>query len=74
VFLHGLKSPLSSTALRAQRGRSHGHEGADGQGVSADSHKSAAESGENDTVVAPTAVADAGGDERRRARGLAPGT
>jgi len=39
VFLHGLKSPLSSTALRALRGR-------------APSHKSAAESAETRDVAA----------------------
>lgn len=68
VFLHGLKSPLSSTALRALRGRSHG----DGAGIG-DSHKSAAESGENDPVVAPPAITDRPGDPRR-ARRVAPGT
>jgi len=41
VFLHGLKSPLSSTALRAERGRSH---------------KSAVETSESDEVV-PARVA-----------------
>jgi nicotinate-nucleotide adenylyltransferase len=75
VFVHGLKSPLSSTALRALRGRGD----ADGAGDGCDtagnrsSHKSAAESVENGTVVAPPAVADAAGDSRR-ARRLAPGT
>jgi nicotinate-nucleotide adenylyltransferase len=39
VFLHGLKSPLSSTALRAARGRPAGH-------------KSAVESGETRDVAA----------------------
>ncbi len=46
VFLHGLKSPLSSTALRAARGR-------------APSHKSAVESGETrDVAAAPGAGGD----------------
>ncbi len=46
VFLHGLKSPLSSTALRAARGRPP-------------SHKSAAESGETrDIAAAPAATGD----------------
>jgi len=76
VFVHGLKSPLSSTALRALRGRGH-DEGREGGDAHADgsrpSHKSAAESVENGTVVAPPAVADAAGDPRR-ARRLAPGT
>jgi nicotinate-nucleotide adenylyltransferase len=46
VFVHGLKSPLSSTALRAARGR-------------LPSHKSAVESGETRNVAA---AAGAGGD------------
>ena len=46
VFLHGLKSPLSSTALRAARGRGPGH-------------KSAVESGETRDVAA---AAGASGD------------
>jgi nicotinate-nucleotide adenylyltransferase len=46
VFLHGLKSPLSSTALRAARGRAPGH-------------KSAVESGKTRDVAA---AAGAGGD------------
>jgi nicotinate-nucleotide adenylyltransferase len=46
VFLHGLKSPLSSTALRAARGRAPGH-------------KSAVESGETCDVAA---AAGASGD------------
>jgi nicotinate-nucleotide adenylyltransferase len=46
VFLHGLKSPLSSTALRAARGRAPGH-------------KSAVESGETRDVAA---AAGASGD------------
>ena len=46
VFVHGLKSPLSSTALRAARGR-------------APSHKSAVESGETRNVAA---AAGASGD------------
>jgi nicotinate-nucleotide adenylyltransferase len=45
VFLHGLKSPLSSTALRAVRGNSH---------------KSAVESSESETVVAPPSAPRAG--------------
>ena len=45
VFLHGLKSPLSSTALRAVRGNSH---------------KSAVESDEAATVVAPPSAPHAG--------------
>jgi nicotinate-nucleotide adenylyltransferase len=46
VFLHGLKSPLSSTALRAARGRAPGH-------------KSAVESGETrDVAAAPGASGD----------------
>jgi nicotinate-nucleotide adenylyltransferase len=45
VFLHGLKSPLSSTALRAVRGNSH---------------KSAVESGEAVSVVAPPSAPRAG--------------
>jgi nicotinate-nucleotide adenylyltransferase len=74
VFLHGLKSPLSSTALRALRGRSHADGLRDGSGDGArDSRKSAAESVENRPVVAPSAVADPA-DERRRARRSAPGT
>ncbi|HUI94805.1 MAG TPA: nicotinate-nucleotide adenylyltransferase [Xanthobacteraceae bacterium] len=80
VFVHGLKSPLSSTALRAQRGRGPGDGVGDGAGDGHDdaagargSHKSAAESGENATVVAPSAVADPA-DGLRRARRLAPGT
>ncbi len=48
VFLHGLKSPLSSTALRAARGQ--------GRPVS---HKSAAESGETrEVAAAPEATGD----------------
>src|SRR5690242_5934094 len=42
VFLHGLKSPLSSTALRAERGRGH---------------KSAVETDENNGVVAARVAA-----------------
>ena len=49
VFLHGLKSPLSSTALRAARGRGP-------------SHKSAVESGETRNVAA---AAGASGDVLR---------
>jgi nicotinate-nucleotide adenylyltransferase len=49
VFLHGLKSPLSSTALRAARGRGPGH-------------KSAVESGETRDVAA---AAGAGGEMLR---------
>jgi nicotinate-nucleotide adenylyltransferase len=45
VFLHGLKSPLSSTALRAVRGNSH---------------KSAVESSEAVNVVAPPSAPRAG--------------
>jgi nicotinate-nucleotide adenylyltransferase len=61
VFLHGLKSPLSSTALRAQRGRGQG----DGAGEeSGESHKSAAESDEKG-VVAPTVIANPAGELRR---------
>jgi nicotinate-nucleotide adenylyltransferase len=45
VFLHGLKSPLSSTALRAVRGNSH---------------KSAVESSETEDVVAPSSALRAG--------------
>jgi nicotinate-nucleotide adenylyltransferase len=44
VFLHGLKSPLSSTALRALRGR--------GASLGDQSHKSAVESGETRDVAA----------------------
>jgi nicotinate-nucleotide adenylyltransferase len=47
VFLHGLKSPLSSTALRAVRGNSH---------------KSAAESEETPAVAAPSAVPGEAGE------------
>jgi nicotinate-nucleotide adenylyltransferase len=74
VFLHGLKSPLSSTALRALRGRGHDGEALDEGPVEGDdSHKSAAESGENTLVGSPPNLADAAGEERR-ARRLAPGT
>jgi nicotinate-nucleotide adenylyltransferase len=45
VFLHGLKSPLSSTALRAGRHQSH---------------KTAVETGETADVAAPGRVAPAG--------------
>jgi nicotinate-nucleotide adenylyltransferase len=47
VFLHGLKSPLSSTALRAVRGNSH---------------KSAVESDETATVAAPPSAPHEGGE------------
>jgi len=47
VFLHGLKSPLSSTALRAERGNSH---------------KSAVESDDTVDVAAPTAAPREAGD------------
>ena len=51
LFLHGLKSPLSSTALRAARGRGPGH--------SDQSHKSAVESAENrDVAAAPATSGD----------------
>jgi nicotinate-nucleotide adenylyltransferase len=75
VFVHGLKSPLSSTALRALRGRGQDDAAGDEHGAAAarSSHKSAAESVENGPVVAPPAVAGAAGDPRR-ARRLAPGT
>ena len=69
VFLHGLKSPLSSTALRAKRGRTQG----DGHRDPRESHKTAAESGESDMAVAPRSVADRAGDHRSAGR-RAPGT
>jgi nicotinate-nucleotide adenylyltransferase len=69
VFLHGLKSPLSSTALRAERDRTHG----DGHRGPRDSHKSAVESSESHTAAAPAAVAENTGKRRRAGRG-APGT
>jgi nicotinate-nucleotide adenylyltransferase len=47
VFLHGLKSPLSSTALRAGRGNSH---------------KSAVESDDTPDVTAPPSAPSAGGE------------
>ena len=51
VFLHGLKSPLSSTALRAARGRAPNPGGP--------SHKSAVESAETrDVAAAPQAAGD----------------
>jgi nicotinate-nucleotide adenylyltransferase len=62
VFLHGLKSPLSSTALRAQRGRGQGDGAGEGSG---ESHRSATESGDNGTIVAPTVIANPAGDRRR---------
>ncbi len=65
VFLHGLKSPLSSTALRAQRGHGHGDGQRDGAG---DSHKSAAESGETAGVTVPPAVVDLVGGGRGEPR------
>ncbi len=68
VFLHGLKSPLSSTALRAER-RTHG----DGHRDPRDSHKSAAESGETGVIIASRTAAEKAG-ERRRADRIAPGT
>jgi nicotinate-nucleotide adenylyltransferase len=49
VYLHGLKSPLSSTALRAARGH--------GPGQSEPSHKSAVESAETRDVAAAAATA-----------------
>ncbi len=58
VFLHGLKSPLSSTALRARRGRSH---------------KSAVESGETGAAVPVAAAAHRPG-EVARAAPILPGT
>ena len=51
VFLHGLKSPLSSTALRARRDQ----EAAPDRGAG---HKSAVESGEIAIAVGARAVAD----------------
>jgi nicotinate-nucleotide adenylyltransferase len=63
VFLHGLKSPLSSTALRA--GRSPGAAG---------SHKSAVESGETHVVAAPRTVPDVAVGDRLRALSSRPGT
>ena len=63
VFLHGLKSPLSSTALRALR-----------DAPAADGHKSAVESGENDHVVAPMTVPDVGAGDARRVVSIRPGT
>lgn len=43
VFLHGLKSPLSSTALRAARGRGHG----DAQCALGDGHKARPDTGKS---------------------------
>jgi len=52
VFVHGLKSPLSSTALRAERGNSH---------------KSAVESDDSAAVVAPPSAPRAEGELLRAA-------
>ncbi len=69
VFLHGLKSPLSSTALRAERGRTHG----DGHRDPRDSHKTTGESAETGAAVASPAVPDKAA-ERGRVGRIAPGT
>jgi nicotinate-nucleotide adenylyltransferase len=59
VFLHGLKSPLSSTALRAERHQSH---------------KTAVETGETPDVATPERVARAGAGELAPALPARPGT
>jgi nicotinate-nucleotide adenylyltransferase len=59
VFLHGLKSPLSSTALRAERHQSH---------------KTAIETGENRDVAAPERAAAAGPGGRAAAMPVGSGT
>jgi hypothetical protein len=59
VFLHGLKSPLSSTALRAERHQSH---------------KTAIETGENRDVAAPERVAAAGHGDLAAAMPIGSGT
>jgi nicotinate-nucleotide adenylyltransferase len=57
VFLHGLKSPLSSTALRAERQQGH---------------KTAAETGETRDVTVPQAAAQAGAGDPLRAMPMCP--
>ena len=59
VFLHGLKSPLSSTALRAERHQSH---------------KTAVETGETPDVTTSERVARAGAGELAPALPARPGT
>jgi nicotinate-nucleotide adenylyltransferase len=66
VFLHGLKSPLSSTALRAERGQ--------GQSESqAPSHKSAVDSDETRHIAASGTLPEPAGDVLR-AIPIWPGT
>jgi nicotinate-nucleotide adenylyltransferase len=67
VFLHGLKSPLSSTALRAERDQEPGGDGRL-------SHKSAVESSENAIVVAPRTVPDEAVGNVPRVVSIPPGT
>jgi len=59
VFLHGLKSPLSSTALRAERHQSH---------------KTAVENGETPDMATPGRAAPAGSGERAPAVPFGSGT